>query len=57
MIRIDKNTFELTVPKSQFEKIKFINFKFIINKTGWMEAPKNVINSEVDGDENLILRI
>lgn len=57
MIQKNKNTFELTIPKSQFEKDKTYLFKFVINKTGWMEAPKNVINREVDGDENLILKI
>lgn len=57
MIQKNKNTFELTIPKSQFEKDKTHLFKFVINKTGWMEAPKNVINREVDGDENLILKI
>lgn len=57
MIQKSKNTFELSVPKSQFEKNKTHLFKFVINKTGWMEAPKNVINRETDGDENLILRI
>ncbi|RED27235.1 CubicO group peptidase (beta-lactamase class C family) [Flavobacterium cutihirudinis] len=57
MIQKNKNTFELAIPKSQFEKDKTYLFKFVINKTGWMEAPKNVINREVDGDENLILKI
>jgi hypothetical protein len=32
-------------------------FKFIINKTGWIEAPKNALNSEIGGDQNLILKI
>lgn len=57
MIQKNKNTFELVVPKSQFEKGKTHLFKFVINKTGWIEAPKNAINREVDGDENLILKI
>lgn len=57
MVRKNKNTFELKIPKSQFEKNKTYQFKFVINKTGWMEAPKNVINRETDGDENLILKI
>ncbi|MBZ4035023.1 serine hydrolase [Flavobacterium sp. 17A] len=57
MIRKNKNTFELSVPISQFEKDKTHLFKFVINKTGWMEAPKNAINRETDGDENLILKI
>ncbi len=57
MIQKNKNTFELTVPKSQFEKSKTHLFKFVINKTGWIEAPKNVINRQTEGDENLILKI
>lgn len=56
MIRKNKNTFELSIPKSQFEKDKTHLFKFVINKTGWMEAPKNAINRQTDGDENLILK-
>ncbi|MFC4479885.1 serine hydrolase [Flavobacterium chungangensis] len=57
MIQKSKNTFELSVPKSKFEKNKTHLFKFVINKTGWMEAPKNAINRETEGDENLILKI
>ncbi|MBL0738026.1 serine hydrolase [Flavobacterium sp. GN10] len=57
MIQKNKNAFELLVPKSQFEKDKMHLFKFVINKTGWIEAPKKAINRETDGDENLILRI
>lgn len=57
MIRKNKNTFELTVPKSQFEKDKTHLFKFVINKTGWITAPKNAINRETEGDQNLILKI
>ncbi|AWK06103.1 hypothetical protein HYN56_18465 [Flavobacterium crocinum] len=57
MVRKNENTFELTIPKSQLEKNKTHLFKFVINKTGWMEAPKNAINRETDGDQNLILKI
>lgn len=57
MIRKNKNTFELIVSKSKFEKDKTHLFKFVINKTGWMEAPKNAINRQNDSDENLILKI
>ncbi|WP_433763841.1 serine hydrolase [Flavobacterium ginsenosidimutans] len=57
MIQKSKNKFELSVPKSQFEKDKTHLFKFVINKTGWMEAPKNAINRQTEGDENLILKI
>lgn len=57
MVQKNKNTFELSIPKTQFEKDKTYLFKFVINKTGWMEAPKNAINRETEGDENLILKI
>lgn len=57
MIRKDKNTFELSVPKSQFEKDKIQMFKFVINKSGWIKAPKYALNSEIGGDRNLILKI
>ncbi|MCR4029234.1 MULTISPECIES: serine hydrolase [Flavobacterium] len=57
MSKKNKNTFELVVPKSHFEKGKTHLFKFVINKTGWMEAPKNAINREIDGDQNLMLKI
>ncbi|RZJ77397.1 MAG: hypothetical protein EOO47_16930 [Flavobacterium sp.] len=57
MVRKNKNTFELSVPKKQFEKGKNHFFKFVINKTGWAEAPENAINKEDGGDQNLILKI
>ncbi|MTH16836.1 serine hydrolase [Flavobacterium sp. LC2016-01] len=57
MIQKSKNTFELTIPKSKFEKNKTHLFKFVINKTGWIQAPKNAINRETEGDHNLILKI
>lgn len=57
MTRKNKNTFELTIPKSKLEKDKTHLFKFVINKTGWMEAPKNAINRETEGHQNLILKI
>ncbi|MHC0445073.1 serine hydrolase [Flavobacterium sp. 3-218] len=57
MIKKNKNTFELVIPKSQFEKNTTHLFKFVINKTGWMEAPKNAINRQTEGDENLILKL
>lgn len=57
LARKNKNTFTLSVPKSQFDKDKIYMFKFIINKTGWIEAPKYASNSENGGDQNLILKI
>lgn len=55
MIRKNKNSFELKISKSKFEKNKTYMFKFVINKTGWVEAPKNVINIENGQDKNLIM--
>ncbi|MBE8724813.1 serine hydrolase [Flavobacterium hungaricum] len=55
MTRKIKNTFELKVPKSKFEKNKTYMFKFVINKTGWVKGPKNAINIENGADKNLIL--
>jgi hypothetical protein len=57
LIQKSKNTFELSIPKANFEKDKTHFFKFVINKSGWIEAPQNVINREADGDKNLILKI
>jgi CubicO group peptidase (beta-lactamase class C family) len=57
MIKRDKATYELSVPKSRFEKDKTHLFKFVINSTGWAEAPENAINKENGGDNNLILKI
>ncbi|WP_264537764.1 serine hydrolase [Flavobacterium sp. N1736] len=57
MVRINKNTFELSVPKSQFEKDKINMFKFVINKTGWVKSPKGALNMENGPDQNLLLKI
>ncbi|SEO29219.1 CubicO group peptidase, beta-lactamase class C family [Flavobacterium sp. CF108] len=57
MIRKDKYTFELSIPKSQFEKDKNQMFKFVINKTGWLKTPKNTLNIENGPDQNLLLKI
>lgn len=51
------NTFELTVPKSQFEKGKTYQFKFVMNKNGWLSVPYNAINVDGSQDNNLTLRI
>ncbi|MFB9080354.1 serine hydrolase [Flavobacterium procerum] len=55
MVRKNKNTFELKIPRKQFEKNKTYLFKFVINKSGWIEAPVNAINAEKGGDKNLIM--
>ncbi|WDF46195.1 serine hydrolase [Chryseobacterium sp. KACC 21268] len=56
MIRKDNHTFELEIPKSQFEKGKEYQFKFIINRVRWMQAPSNALNADKK-DKNLILKI
>ncbi len=35
MLKKDENAFELSVPKSQFEKGKIYTFKFVMNKINW----------------------
>lgn len=57
MVRNNNNTFQLSIPKSQFENDKVRMFKFVINKTGWVEAPKNALNIENGPDQNLLLKI
>ncbi|OXB09903.1 serine hydrolase [Flavobacterium reichenbachii] len=57
MVRKNKNTFELSVPKSHFSKDKVNMFKFVINKSGWVKAPDNASNIEKGGDQNLIIVI
>ncbi|WP_426481791.1 serine hydrolase [Chryseobacterium sp. R2ACT005] len=51
------NTFELVLPKSQFEKGKTYQFKFIMNKNGWLTVPYNAINVDGTPDNNLTLKI
>lgn len=55
MVAKNKNTFELSIPKSQFEKDKINMFKFVLNKDGWIEAPKSALNIENEDNHNLIL--
>jgi len=57
MVRKNKDTFKLSIPKSQFENDKVRMFKFVINKTGWIEAPQNALNIENGPDKNLLLKI
>lgn len=57
MQRKDNNTFELEIPKSQFEKGKEYKFKFVINKTRWTFAPKYALNGDQTPDNNLTLII
>lgn len=51
------NLFELELPKSQFEKGKEYQFKFVINKVGWTMTPKNALNVDSSNDRNLIFKI
>lgn len=51
------NTFEVTVPKSTFEKGKNYSFKFVMNKTGWLTIPYNALNIDGTRDNNLTLTI
>lgn len=51
------NTFELVLPKSQFEKGKTHQFKFVMNKNGWLSVPYNAINVDGSPDNNLTFKI
>ncbi|MDW9380177.1 serine hydrolase [Chryseobacterium sp. JV558] len=51
------NTFELVVPKSQFEKGKTYQFKFVMNKNGWLSVPYNALNIDGTPDNNLTFKI
>ncbi|MBV8328509.1 serine hydrolase [Chryseobacterium sp.] len=55
MIKKDKNHYELEVPVSRFEKGKTYSFRFVLNKDGWMEAPKNASNNDGTKHNNLAL--
>jgi CubicO group peptidase (beta-lactamase class C family) len=50
----ENSTFEITVPKSQFEKGKKYLFKFIINKESWTTTPINALNCDDSDNRNLI---
>lgn len=52
-----KNKFQLKVPKMEFEKGKIYLFKFVINKVGWLNPPKNAINVDGTEDNNLTFKI
>ena len=57
-MNLKKNTtFELAIPKSQFEKGKTYEFKFVMNKNGWLSVPYNAINVDGSRDNNLTLKI
>jgi len=57
MTRKDAKTFELPIPKSQFEKGKEYQFKLVINKTRWISSPNFAKNADKATDKNLILKL
>jgi len=57
MTRKNTNTFELAIPKSQFEKGKEYQFKLVINNTRWISAPNYAKNADKSPDQNLILKL
>lgn len=52
MILKDKNTFELVLPKSKFEKGKTYEFRFVMNKNGWFTTPYNALNTNGNPNDN-----
>lgn len=57
MIAKGNRTYELELPKSQFERGKTNQFKFVINKVGWVTTPRNALNAENTEDNNLTFKI
>ncbi|MDP9957831.1 CubicO group peptidase (beta-lactamase class C family) [Epilithonimonas hungarica] len=58
MVLKDKNTFELVLPKSQFEKGKTYEFRFVMNKSGWFTTPYSALNTNGNpNDNNLTFRV
>jgi len=58
MVLKDKNTFELVLPKSQFEKGKTYEFRFVMNKNGWFTTPYSALNTNGNpNDNNLTLNV
>lgn len=58
MVLKDKNTFELVLPKSQFEKGTTYEFRFVMNKNGWFTTPYSALNTNGKPDDNnLTLRV
>ena len=53
LMNTEKNTFELSISKSQFKE-KFNQFKFVINGENWQAVPDNAINFD---SGNLTLEI
>ena len=58
MVLKDNNTFELALPKSQFEKGKTYEFRFVMNKNGWFTTPYSALNTNGNpNDNNLTLTV
>ncbi|SMC67669.1 serine hydrolase [Moheibacter sediminis] len=57
MVVKGNNLFELELPKSQFEKNKEYQFKFVINNSRWITSPKHALNNDQTPDNNLTLKI
>ncbi|MCW3160167.1 serine hydrolase [Chryseobacterium oryctis] len=57
LVRKSKNKFEITLPKTDFEKGKTYLFKFVINKESWLSPPKNSINTDKAEDNHLTFKI
>lgn len=57
MLPKDNNTFELELPKTQFDKGKEYQFKFVINNVRWIMTPKNALNTDKTEDNNLTFKI
>ncbi len=53
----NNNIFELAIPKSQFKKGEMYRFKFIINNSALVTAPRNAFNVEKSLDRNLTLKV
>jgi len=57
MVAKGSDTYELVLPKSQFERGKTNEFKFVINEVGWTTTPKNALNTDNSGYGNLTFQI
>ena len=58
MVLKNKNTFELVLTKSQFEKGKTYEFRFVMNKNGWFTTPYSALNTNGNpNDNNLTLKV
>ena len=56
MVLKDNETFELSLPKSGFEKGKTYMFKFVKNGMNWLDVPEKALNIDVDSG-NLTFKV